>query len=413
MRKYLKLILICLFLLILPLLASAEELRVEAFADATSTVTLAVFALGLVGILCYLVHSMKTETPYSYKTAGLVGGLIYTVYVLVFIIIPITVLNKRNPDDLFMYQLISNLATSSRYFANALMPLLIVIFLSLSVSNIALMKHEGKSPRNMLGAIAGFVLIGLTLLNVYLWKLFYDQKVLGDGTEFIHVIGRIFPIFFSGTLCLLECIFVGMSFCAVHAAHHKPAPNKDYVIIPGCAIRKDGTLFPLLQGRVDRAREIASLQEESTGKAPVFIPSGGQGKDECISEAEAMKRYLQENGIPEERILPEDQSSTTLENMKYSKALIEKDFASSESDGKAKVAFTTTNYHVFRTGVYAAQIGLRAEGTGSKTKWYFWPNAFIREFIALLSARRKSVLINLLALLIFSIIMGIVDHRLI
>lgn len=413
MRKLPTKLSLLLSLLLFPVLVYAEDLRVEAFADATSPVTLAVFVLGLAGIMWYLIRCMKRESPYSYKTAGLVGGLIYTVYVLLFIVVPITVLNKRKPDDLFMYQLISNLATSSRKFANALMPLLIVIFLSLSVSNIALMRHEGKSPRNMLGAIAGFVLIGLTVLNAYVWKLFYDQKVLGDGTEFIHVVGRIFPIFFSGALCLLECIFVGMSFCAVHAARHKPAPDKDYVIIPGCAIRKDGTLFPLLQGRVDKAREVAALQEEATGKAAVFIPSGGQGADECISEAEAMKRYLTGNGVPEERILSEDQSATTLENMKYSKAVIEKNFVKSEGAETAKVAFTTTNYHVFRTGVYAAQVGLSAEGTGSKTKWYFWPNAFIREFIALLAARRKSVLINLLFLLVFSIIMGIVDHRLI
>ena len=411
MLKTLKKLSLLLSVLLFPVLTHAEELRVESFADAVSPVTLVIFVFGFAGILWYLIRCMKQETPSSYKTAGLVGGLIYTAYVLVFIVIPITVLNRRNPDELFMYELISNLATSSRYFANALMPLLIVIFLSLSVSNIALMKHEGKSPRNMLGAVAGFVLIGLTVLNAYLWKIFYDQKVLGDGVEFIHVTGRILPIFFSGALCLLECIFVGMSFCAVHAAHHKPAPDKDYVIIPGCAIRKDGTLFPLLQGRVDRAREVAALQEKAAGKAPCFIPSGGQGADECISEAEAMKRYLTEHGIPEARILPEDRSATTMENMKYSRAVIEENFVKTEGADSAKVAFTTTNYHVFRTGVCAAQAGLRAEGTGSKTKWYFWPNAFIREFAALLSARRKSVLINLLVLLVFSIVMGIIDHR--
>lgn len=405
MRKLLKVLPFAAFLL-LPLQVFAEEERIEAFADTMAPFTLAFFVLCFGAMLWYLLRCMKRETPYSYKNAAMVGGLIYLAYVVIFIIIPITVLNRRS-DDLFMYRLISDLATSTRAFANALMPLLIVIFLSLSVSNIALMRHEGKSPRNLLGAVAGFAMIILTLLNVFLWQLFYDRRVLGNGTEFQHVIGRILPIFFSGALCYLECVFIGMSFCAVHAARHQPARDKDYIIIPGCAIRKDGTLFPLLRGRVDKAREIASLQEKETGKAPVFVPSGGQGKDECIPEAEAMKRYLTENGVPEDRILPEDASANTRANMKNSKVLI---------DGRtenAKVAFTTTNYHVFRTGVYAAEAGLKAEGTGSKTKWYFWPNAFIREFIALLSARRKSVLVNLLFLLVFSIVMGILDNRLI
>lgn len=76
-----------------------------------------------------------------------------------------------------------------------------------------------------------------------------------------------------------------------------------------------------------------------------------------------MKRYLLEQGIPEEQIMPETSSANTLENMKFSKALI--------SDSSAKVAFSTTNYHVFRSGIFANQAGLKAEGMGSKTKWYF------------------------------------------
>ena len=51
------------------------------------------------------------------------------------------------------------------------------------------------------------------------------------------------------------------------------------------------------------------------------------------------------------------------------------------------VIFVTTNYHVFRSGVWAGLAGLRAEGLGSNTKWWFWPNAFIRECIGLLANR--------------------------
>ena len=88
----------------------------------------------------------------------------------------------------------------------------------------------------------------------------------------------------------------------------------------------------------------------------------------------------------------EDRSVSTLENMTFSKQVI---------DGvkpEAKVAFATTNYHVFRSGIYAIQAGIDADGIGSRTKWYFWPNAFVREFIALLSTKIKNHIVVALKL---------------
>ena len=90
-----------------------------------------------------------------------------------------------------------------------------------------------------------------------------------------------------------------------------------------------------------------------------------------------MKRYRLEQGIPEEQIMAETKSTTTLENMKFSAELIK------ERDPEAKVAFSTTNYHVFRGGMFAREAGLKAAGMGAKTKWYFWPNAEVREFVGL------------------------------
>ena len=52
----------------------------------------------------------------------------------------------------------------------------------------------------------------------------------------------------------------------------------------------------------------------------------------------------------------------------------------------ANILFSTTNYHIFRSGILSAKAGLRADGIGAKTKWYFWPNAQMREFIGLLAS---------------------------
>ena len=55
---------------------------------------------------------------------------------------------------------------------------------------------------------------------------------------------------------------------------------------------------------------------------------------------------------------------------------------------EGKIAFSTTNYHVFRSGLYARRVKMKAQGMGAKTKWYFWPNASVREFVGLLTDHR-------------------------
>ena len=129
------------------------------------------------------------------------------------------------------------------------------------------------------------------------------------------------------------------------------------------------------------------MQKEKSGRDIVFVPSGGKEIDEPVAEAEAIRRYLLENGVPESSILPETRSTDTRENIIFSSELIRE-----HSNGREDVrtAFSTTNYHVFRTGLTAESLGLRMEGIGSPTKRYFWINAFVREFIAtMVSERRK------------------------
>ena len=115
-----------------------------------------------------------------------------------------------------------------------------------------------------------------------------------------------------------------------------------------------------------------------------------------------MKRYLIAQGIPEEQILIEDKSVNTYQNMLFSKNLIEsktKDFS------KVNIAFSTTNYHVFRGYTLAEKVGMKAHGLSAKTKLYFYPNAFIREFIGLLvSERRKHIIYLAATVLIYSVL---------
>ena len=61
------------------------------------------------------------------------------------------------------------------------------------------------------------------------------------------------------------------------------------------------------------------------------------------------------------------------------------------SADELRVGFSTTNYHVFRGYVCAHKAGMEVEGLGSKTKYYFWPNAFLREFAGLIVGQWKPI----------------------
>lgn len=92
---------------------------------------------------------------------------------------------------------------------------------------------------------------------------------------------------------------------------------------------KNGKVTPLLAARVDAALKFAWKQSKTGRKPPLLIMSGGQGEDEPLSEAEAMKEYAMEQGYDESRILLEDQSGNTAENMKFSREIMEE-----HSEGK-------------------------------------------------------------------------------
>lgn len=270
-------------------------------------------------------------------------------------------------------------------------PFMLIFCIALSVSNIQLIRKEGFRTRNALGIIISFVMIMGIIIAVWLYDIF------SSGSEMQIRIFDAFTSIYSSVYAFFECFLIGAILCGSLAARYEPSYDMDYLIILGCQVRPDGGLYPLIQARVDRALQFYHKQFEKTGKKAVFLPSGGQGSDETISEAAAMKRYLLEKGIAEEQILVEDQSKNTAQNMSFSKKIIE------ARNPDAKVAFSTTNYHVFRSGIISRQNQFEIDGMGSKTKWYFWPNAYIREVIGMMAYKWKSIVIVLFPIVVFLI----------
>ena len=156
----------------------------------------------------------------------------------------------------------------------------------------------------------------------------------------------------------------------------RPRPPQDYIIVLGCWVR-GGRATPLLAKRIDKAIEFYNRQKK-TGPPPKLILSGGKGSDESCAEAEAMAKYALEKGIPREDLLLETKSVSTLENMKFSKEMMDR-----ESGGKPyRCIYATNNYHLLRAGIFARKAGLTIDGIGAKTAFYYLPNAILREYIA-------------------------------
>ncbi len=310
---------------------------------------------------------------YGYTMVASGGGFVFCFFQFLFFLS--LLIWGNNPEFYFFLQDIAEMPTW--FAAVALFPMLPLAVL-VSLSNIALIRHEGRRPINLLGVAASVVWLGAYAIW-YMWSASWSAVSLA------------LSLLVSTAIAFGECLLLSIMLCAWLATCHEPKHGMDYLVVLGCGIHKDGTPSPLLAGRVDRAFAFDQARQEQGDPAAVFVPSGGQGPDEPCSEAESMGEYLvSRKGVERERIALEDRSTTTRENMAFSREVIERH--AGRDANELRVGFSTTNYHVFRGYVCAHQAGMRVEGIGSKTKYYFWPNAFLREFVGLLAAQWQSLL---------------------
>lgn len=349
--------------------------------------------LTLFAWLCYAIRQFKNgmkKNLYEYRNIRLLGLIIFIslIFLLNLYIFIIDMLNNYIPSP---YIIIQSIRDSSALFSAFLLPVAIVTTVLVTISNIVLIKNEGKSWKNMLGIIlSGFLCIGTLFFMIF-------GSISVNTNINIIIINNLCYIISIG-VSYLECILFGTIVLGIISARHIPKFNKNYIIILGCKIKDDGTLTPLLKSRVDRALEFAKMQKQKTGKDIILVPSGGKGNDEIISEAEAMKNYLVEKGIEKNNIIIEDKSKNTYENIKFSKKIIKE---------KTNIAFSTTNYHVFRAGVIASKQNIEVEGIGAKTKTYYWINAFIREYIATLVSEKEKHIKTIAILMIIFLLLTI------
>lgn len=176
-------------------------------------------------------------------------------------------------------------------------------------------------------------------------------------------------------LAVLICIEIALvGFIAIYGQTDNIHYNEDAVIILGAGIRGDRVTLPL-KLRLDKAIEYHHKNPDV-----IIVVTGGQGFQETVTEAYAMKKYLVENGIDEDTILMEEKATSTNENMRFSKLLLDKYF---EKDYKTVVI--TNNFHIYR-GVAIA----KAEGLANVyhmhcgLQWYNLIPCYLRESLAVL-----------------------------
>lgn len=167
------------------------------------------------------------------------------------------------------------------------------------------------------------------------------------------------------------CLFLIVEGTVIYYSTRKAEPGADYLIVLGAQVR--GTVVSKsLKKRLDTAWIYLKDNPET-----IAIVSGGQGAGEDISEADAMEKYLIAKGIDKERIIKEDKSTNTVENLRFSIELMD--------GSKARVVIATNGFHIFRSLSIAKKQGLEeVQGLAAPSDRILVLNYYVREVAGVL-----------------------------
>ncbi|MEH7505108.1 YdcF family protein [Neobacillus drentensis] len=184
-----------------------------------------------------------------------------------------------------------------------------------------------------------------------------------------------------GVFAALGLIYIGILQFKISQYSHKEVPkNADYLIVLGARVK--GTVPSLaFASRINAAAEYLKKNKDT-----LVIASGGKGPGEDISEAESIRRELVNQGINETRIILEDQSTDTYENINFSKKLI--------PQGAKLGLVVTNNFHLYRAVSIARDYGLEVEGLPAETPWIAVVKSYSREYLAITKFYLKRYLLD-------------------
>jgi uncharacterized SAM-binding protein YcdF (DUF218 family) len=256
---------------------------------------------------------------------------------------------------------------------------LLLLPMILTVNGIFMIRREHRSLGNLLSLLVGIALLILPLIVV--WLIRHENTVTGA-----IAVGLL-----TAQACLGLLFLIFVAHTALYAILARRAPAQAIIVLGAGLLA--GQVPPLLAGRLQQALAAAHQrqgQRKTSSRIPI-VPSGGQGADESRSEGEAMAEWLREHGVPDRDILVEDQARTTEQNLRYSAGLLQR------VGIDPPYLIVTNKYHAPRAAMLARKVGVDAQAIGSPTALYFWPSAYLRGIIAVMTGHKLLLGLTVLA----------------
>lgn len=242
---------------------------------------------------------------------------------------------------------------------------LVIRIIVIAVSSVMLV-WVNINPRITAGSVIGTAGFGTIILVCAFWKPLCRLV----GKIWKHVVGKIALITFGSIVAVLAgfCVFFSINMLL---RIEVPLEKADAVVVLGCQVRGE-TPSSMLAWRAKAALDVLEDNPEA-----ICVASGGQGSGEDISEAEAIRRYLMQHGISEERIIMEEKSTSTYENIVFSAEIL-KELGITEN-----IVIATSEFHQYRAYVFAKREGLKTGAHSAPTLKANLPNYWVREWAAL------------------------------
>lgn len=204
------------------------------------------------------------------------------------------------------------------------------------------------------------------------------------GNGLLFIINKknpdLFPVWIKYTYSILIfsciCFFFMLFLKVLSAMKGKGRENLDYVVVLGAHVKGELPSKALLK-RLEAALDYGEKNPETK-----LVLSGGQGFGENITEALCMKRYLVKNGISSDRLILEEKSTDTRENLKFS----------DEMTGckEKKTGILSNDFHVYRAVRLAKKLGyVSPEGIAAQSDPFMEPHYIVREIFALVKEQLK------------------------
>lgn len=241
---------------------------------------------------------------------------------------------------------------------------LIILVLEVFLLILFIMPLPIINPGNIAGIAFCSVLIAVTLFHKSFFRMLKTLWTNGGAGRGVIIALAVFV-----TACVL---YAGVLSFKMYKAMSNEPEKTELIVVLGCQIRGE-TPSRMLRHRLDTAYEAMQKHPDA-----LCVVSGGKGSDELISEAEAMRRYLVEKGADESRIVMEDKSTNTFENIKFSFEITDK--LGYDRD----ITIVTDGYHQYRAGLIARKQGAEnVTAYSAPTELKFRATYWVREWMGL------------------------------